>query len=131
MIVPSWKNLVAIVMIFLTGAVFGALLFPRLAPLLYLRSGPAPREILRRVDFYLARQLDLSPSQREQIRHIIEETREEINRIREENQPQLRAILAQSRERIQQQLTPEQQKRYSEMIQRQKRQWEKSPLLAP
>ena len=131
MIRPSWKNLAAVLLIFLTGAIFGALLFPRLAPLLYLRSTPSSREVLKRYDLFLARQLDLTKEQREQIRQLMEETQQEINRLYRESQPQLRELLAKRRERILQRLTPEQKKRFLDLLHRQRKRLEYNPLMTP
>jgi Spy/CpxP family protein refolding chaperone len=60
----------------------------------------------------IQRELNLTPSQREQVLQIVQDTRLKVENLRHEFQRQRRDVLTQARERVRALLTPEQQEKF-------------------
>ncbi len=105
-----WKAVCGVVLIFLSGAVAGALVAHRVdqrgvEAFLSAGRGATGDLIVRR----LSRSLDLDRAQREQVRAIVTETHREILDIRKPVQPAIDAALERARARVRAILRPDQQ----------------------
>jgi Spy/CpxP family protein refolding chaperone len=147
--VRLWKPILAAVVIFTAGAVFGALLFNPTQTATDVngrtdrrdgrgdrREGPPPgqqrpwsfmgseahiREICER----MTRDLDLSPAQQETIQDLIRQSQARIKAISDELAPKTREEMNRAREEIRALLTPEQQAKFDEINRRREARWRK------
>jgi hypothetical protein len=108
--VNTWKVILATIVIFVAGAVTGALLVHQsFRP----RQGLGTRlEFLRRME----RELDLKQEQREKIDKILRESQEQTRRIMEPVSPALHAQLQRTKEEFRQVLTRQQQARFDQLL---------------
>jgi len=109
--VNTWKVIVATIVIFVTGAVTGALI---VGHSIHPRPGPGGvrLEFLRRME----RDLDLTKEQREKTDKILKESQEQTRRIMEPVAPALHAELQRTKEEFRQVLTPAQQARFDQLL---------------
>lgn len=111
----TWKTALAVLLIFILGAIFGAGLSIWMAPLRNAYNLPA-REIVTRRDMRnLEQALSLTPGQKQAIEKIIEDTRNQLVQVRKETRPRVRKVVLDARARVRAQLTPEQQAKFDEM----------------
>jgi Spy/CpxP family protein refolding chaperone len=111
-----WKAVCGVVLIFLSGALAGAVVTHRVdetgvEAFWSARRGATGDLIARR----LSRSLDLDRAQREQVRAIVAETRREIVEIRKPVQPAIDAALSRARARVREILRPDQQERFDRL----------------
>jgi Spy/CpxP family protein refolding chaperone len=112
--VKQWRDILAIVVIFLAGAATGAVVVRTYAPKIVKRmhiSPPLPIGQDRR-DEYLAkldRELQLTPDQRVQVGAILSESQTRMKELWEPVEPQVKEEYRRTRREIFEVLTPEQQ----------------------
>lgn len=140
----AWKVVCATLVIFITGIITGASLvrFAERGPKPWQRmpktvaslpappnspafpgeprspNAPTPGSPLLNREFVqtLARQLQLTPEQRERISQIMVEGQERMRQLRASLEPQTRKQLLETREQIQALLTPEQRKQFEQLM---------------
>jgi Spy/CpxP family protein refolding chaperone len=127
--VSPWKVILATMVIFGCGVVTGGLLMKTELPPAAVAQDAAPHpvnstnqspalgqfqkpEFLRRMQ----KQLDLTPSQSEEIAKAMKASQERTRPLWEQITPQLRQEMKKLREEIRQVLTPDQQKKYDELL---------------
>lgn len=76
--------------------------------------GPSPKKLERRLKF-LARKLDLTDSQREQVREIFEDSKEHLRAFRREHRPKFEALREDSLNKVKSVLNPEQLKKFEKL----------------
>lgn len=118
----KWKSIVSVVVVFLLGALAGALV----THTLYQRKFDdvirgEPRTMREFVVRRLSHELHLDPSQVEQLRAIIRETHAEMRNVRRQFRPQTEEILARSQDRVRALLRPDQLEKYERIIAERKR----------
>lgn len=109
-----WKLIIGITLIFMVGALAGAL-----GTGLYFRQKMEQLEKFRRggskkIDLLVkqfTRDLDLTKEQQAEVRKIIEKSESEIEDIRQKYLPKIKSIIDQSFAQMRAKLTPEQQKK--------------------
>ena len=112
-----WKSILGVLLIFLLGALAGAVVEHRVArqkveAVLSGRGGATVDLIVRR----LSRSLDLDPAQRDQVRAIVTETHRDIVEIRKPVQAQVKAAIDRSRVRVRAILRPDQQEKFDRIL---------------
>ncbi len=112
-----WKAVCGVVLIFVCGALAGAVVMHRVdqtgvEAFLSARRGATGDLIVRR----LSRSLDLDRAQREQVRAIVTETHREIVELRKPVQPAIDEALARAREKVRAILRPDQQATFDRLI---------------
>ncbi len=118
----KWRTITSIVIVFLLGALAGALVTHkiyqlRMDNLLKGEPGSMREFILHRMNH----ELHLDPHQQEQVRAILQETHAEIRNVRKQFRPQTEEILARSQEKIRALLRPDQREKYEKIIAERKR----------
>jgi hypothetical protein len=113
----KWKAIVSIIIVFLLGALAGALVTHkiyqhRVEGIMKGEPKTMSEFIVRRLD----RELNLDANQLEQLRAIVEETHAAMKRVRRQFRPQIEQILARSQEKIRVLLRPEQLEKYEKII---------------
>jgi Spy/CpxP family protein refolding chaperone len=114
----TWKAIIAVVMVFAAGTMFGALIALRVAPIWHLASIPAREAVTRRMNERIDAELQLTPQQRQQVAGIIGENQRELADIRKEVAPRVHQIIRKSQAQIRALLTPEQQVKFDRLIMR-------------
>lgn len=108
----KWQIRLAAVVIFLLGAVAGAL-----APRAYFAwAGSEGRQEQSRQDRFeqMLDRLRVNEEQKTQVRQILGDTRGQLEALRKESEPRRREIQRQADERLQQVLTPEQWQQFQQ-----------------
>jgi hypothetical protein len=113
----KWKAIVSIVIVFLLGALAGALMtnmVHRHRGESFMRGEPGHmREfVVRRLN----RELGLDAEQQGQLRTIVQETHAEMKNLRRQLRPQTEEILARSQEKVRAILRPDQRERYEKIV---------------
>ena len=121
----GWKAVVSIILIFLLGAMAGALVMHRvdqrkIESVMKGEAGTTREFIVTRLE----RELGLDSAQVEQLRMIIKETHAEMREVRKQYRPQIEDILKRSQERVRTILHNDQLASYNKMLEeRKKRHW--------
>lgn len=110
-----FKAAMAVLFIFLAGAVCGGLASVRVAPLWRLMHMPSRAEVFERVQQHLAWQLSLSASQKQAVAAILADSQKQLAEIRQDVDPRVRAVIAGAHDRIRSQLTEEQKVRFDRL----------------
>lgn len=126
-----WKVILAAAVIFACGVLTGAMvlkanhaaaLVPANPPVLVVNpKNPAPPGWqLQRLQFFkrMQKQLDLAPTQQEEINKIMRESQERVKPLWDQIGPQMDAELQRVRQEVNRVLTPEQQKKMNELMHR-------------
>jgi hypothetical protein len=113
----KWKAIVSIVIVFLLGALAGALvvnMFHEQRAERLIRGEPkSTREfIVRRLNT----ELSLDTAQQEQLRTIVQETHAEMKNLRRQLRPQTEEILSRSQEKVRAILRPDQREKYEKIV---------------
>jgi hypothetical protein len=113
----KWKAIVSIIIVFLLGALAGALVTHkvyqhRVEGIMKGEPRTMREFIVRRLD----RELHLDASQSEQLRTIVEETHAEMKKVRKQFRPQIEEVLARSQEKIRALLRPDQLEKYEKIV---------------
>lgn len=113
----KWKAIVSIVIVFLLGALAGALVTHKIYQQKVegvIKGEPkSMREfIVRRMDH----ELHLDAIQLEQLRAIVRETHAEMKNLRKQFKPQTEEILARSQEKVRAILRPDQLEKYEKIV---------------
>lgn len=117
-----WKVILATILIFGAGVLTGGLITKRsfrTAPILRPPSedvaGPSPWFVRKEYLHRLEQRLQLTPSQRERIARILEESHERTKNLMRPISPQMQAEVRDVRQKIKAELTPEQAVKFEEM----------------
>ena len=94
-------------LIFLAGAITGALVAPKVGR--HFMRPPRPEEMSRHMLEHLQSELHLTESQATKIKPLIENTGREMDQIRRDTTQRVRARIAETNAQISQLLTPEQE----------------------
>ncbi len=123
----KWKAIASIILVFLLGAVAGALVTHRICQqrLDHVLRGEA-RATGELIVQRLNRELQLDPAQLEQLRAIVKETHAEIRIARRQIRPQIDEILARSQEKVRALLRPGQREKYEKIIAERKKRREQA-----
>ena len=118
----KWKAIVSIIIVFLLGALAGALVthtiyHQRMEGIMKGEPRTMRELIVRRLN----RELHLDPNQLEQVRAIVEETHAEMKKVRRQFRPQIEEILTRSQEKIRTLLRPDQLEKYEKIIEQRKK----------
>jgi uncharacterized protein YneF (UPF0154 family) len=119
----KWKTIVSVVLVFILGAVAGALVTHRIYQQKIeniMKNEPRTRSefIVQRLNH----ELHLDTTQLEQLRLIIKDTHTEIKNVRKQFRPQMDEILARSQDKVRAILRPDQLTKYEKiMAERRKR----------
>jgi len=120
----KWKAVVGVVLVFLLGALSGAL-FTRVC---WHEFGGGrhvnPDAIVRRLD----RELKLDPAQKEEVRKIVAGVHAQMQAMKKENEPRVEALLDKAQDEVRAVLRPEQRERYEKFIANHKERWKKRRL---
>ena len=113
----KWKAIVSIVIVFLLGALAGALVTNKICQQRtdkLIKGEPrSTREfIVRRLNT----ELRLDTAQQEQLRTIVQETHAEMKNLRRQLRPQTEEILARSQEKVRAILRPDQREKYERIV---------------
>ena len=113
----KWKAIVSIIIVFLLGALAGALVTHKIYQhrVEGIMKGE-PKTMREFIVRRLERELHLDTNQLEQLRAIVEETHAEMRRVRRQFRPQIEEILARSQEKIRVLLRPDQFEKYEKII---------------
>ena len=121
----TWKVILATLVIFAAGVFTGGLLVKQTSPPPPI---PPPRDIRVQMLQRLARGLNLTAVQNEQIEQILHEGQERSKIFWDLLEPELHAEFRKTREEILEVLTPEQRKKFEDLLkQRQRRQAQMQP----
>ena len=112
----TWKNILAVLAIFVLGTIFGLVISRQMAPKPPPPGGSTPIISLAQLDRLLVQ--DLSAEQKREISKILEEVRSELEGLRKRARPQIHRRMQEARIRIRNILTPEQQKQLDQIISR-------------
>lgn len=118
----KWKAIVGILLVFLLGALAGALVAhqtyqQRMEGIIKGESRTAREFIVRRLN----RDLHLDAIQLEQLRVIVKETHVEMRDLRKKYRPQTEEILARSQDRVRAILRPDQLEKYEKIVSERKK----------
>jgi hypothetical protein len=114
----TWKAVCAVLMVFILGTVFGLAISLWIAPRTGIFTPLAQEAAAQRMNRRLARNLSLSPEQRNAMAGIIDDARRQLAEVRKEARPRARQIIENARERMRAQLNAEQQARFDEIMRR-------------
>ncbi len=123
----NWKTWLAVLGVFVLGALVGGLLTLRVV----LRLRPENPFLARVVERRLARQLKLDDQQKAVVHDAVEQARRDMLAVRDRVAPEIRQILDRAQQSIRASLRPEQQRKFDEMIRRRDRFLERQQLLSP
>ncbi|MBN2242333.1 MAG: hypothetical protein JW793_06545 [Acidobacteria bacterium] len=112
----TWKNILAVISIFVLGTVFGLVISRQMSPGPPPPGGRGPMLSLPQLDRFLDQ--DLTDEQKREISKILEEVRLELEGLRKEARPEIDRKMHEARRRIREILTPEQQEQFDRMIER-------------
>lgn len=115
----TWKIILAAVVIFVAGAVTGAVghfIFSKKVE--SIKRSREPQTSLPRPDFFkwMGDKLNLTPEQREKIDKIITDSHERMRPLRELIDPVMQDELKRVRDEIMKELTPEQKNKFEELM---------------
>jgi Spy/CpxP family protein refolding chaperone len=114
----KWKNAIAVLSIFVLGALFGLAISFWIGPA-SARYGPMARGVLiHRLNSRLAVELSLDAEQEQKISIIIEDTKKQLIEIRQEARINVRHALNNARTQIRAQLKPDQKVRFDDIAKR-------------
>lgn len=113
----KWRSIASIILIFLLGMLAGMLLNHKIYQNKierFITNEPSSMEkfIIERLN----RELNLEPSQLEQVRNIVQDTHEQIRKIRQQCRPQVEEIITRSQNRVRALLHPVQLEKYEKFI---------------
>ena len=113
----KWKTIVSIILVFLLGALAGALVTyklyqHRVEGIMKGEPRTTTEFIVRRLD----RELHLDANQSKQVRAIVEETHAEMKEVRKQFRPRIEEILAHSQDKIRALLRPGQLETYEKIV---------------
>lgn len=113
-----WKIILAAIVIFVAGAVTGAVVYNQLVQKKSVASKPPGPPNIPRPDFsrWLADKLQLTKEQEEKIEKILIDSHERLKPLRELIDPVMQEEVKRVKEEILKELTPEQQKKYEELF---------------
>lgn len=118
-----WLTALLMAILFLSGAVCGggvtAILLVRQARQRIQNPQERPQVGAR----WMARQLDLTPQQVEQVREILQRQAQDLQRMRQEMMPQVRERLRETEDEVAAVLTPEQEQEWRRIAGRVRQQW--------
>lgn len=114
----NYKAIVGVLLVFLLGAISGAVA-THMVERARMERGPLAREEL--LVQRLTSRLGLDAGQLERIRPIVHETHEAIRQVRIQCRPQVEALLDESQRRISAVLRPDQQERFRQLIEERRR----------
>lgn len=115
---PRWPIIMVMLLLFLSGLIIGG---GSTAIFMVRRARQAishPEERSARFVMGIARRLDLTPEQREQIREIVHKHEQRLQEIRRDFMPQVREEFQSMEDEIALLLTPEQRKMWHELARR-------------
>ncbi len=121
----KWKAIVALCLVFFFGMLAGGLVAFGVVHRhvrQVLQGGPdaVAEMIVHRLD----RDLRLDPSQREQLRGIVDATRVELKSVRREVQPRLDDLLSAAEKHVRAILKPEQTSRFDALVKKGRAHWQ-------
>jgi Spy/CpxP family protein refolding chaperone len=125
----TWKAILAVLLIFLAGAIFGGLASVRIAPIWHLLNLPSRNAVVKRINERLAYRLSLTQEQRQEVAGIIADSQKELLQLKKEVEPRVRDAMLKAQQKIRQQLTPEQQVKFDRYVQEGWERLDKSQLL--
>lgn len=113
-----WKVILAAVVIFVAGAVTGAVVYTQFLHKKAAESRPSGPPMIPRPDFarWLGDKLQLTKEQEEKIEKILIDSHERLKPLRELIDPVMQDEVKRVKEEILKELTPEQQKKYEELF---------------
>lgn len=120
----KWKLWLAVLLIFLSGSLVGTVatgLYVRSKVLCIVQEGPSA--VTQLVTRRLARNLDLSATQRTDVSRIIQETQQQLQVLRLRSRPEARQIIIDCITEIKTTLTPQQQQELDVLFERFKNRW--------
>ncbi len=123
----NWKTWLAVLGVFVLGALVGSLLTLRVV----MRLRPENPFFARMVERRLARQLQLDDQQKVVVHEAIEQARRDMLALRDRVAPEIRQVLDRAQQSIRASLRPEQQKKFDEMVRRRDRFLERQQVLPP
>ncbi len=123
----NWKTWLAVLGVFILGALVGSLLTLRVV----MRLRPENPLFARMVEQRLTRQLKLDDQQKAAVHAAVEQARLDMLAVRDRVAPEIRKILDRAQQSIRASLRPEQQKKFDEMIRRRDRFLERRQFLPP
>jgi Spy/CpxP family protein refolding chaperone len=108
-----WQVCLVLIAIFAAGGISGGLVAYRVAR----RHAPPPPEVwvARQIE-HVARELQLTPEQKEHIQPIVKRTTEELGKLRRQSMPAVHSILERMETDIAEQLTPEQRTKFEQIL---------------
>jgi Spy/CpxP family protein refolding chaperone len=116
--VKPWKVILAAIVIFVAGAVTGAVVYTQFLQKKAAESRPSGPPIIPRPEFskWLADKLQLTKEQQEKIEKILIDSHERLKPLRELIDPVMQDEVKRVKEEIMKELTPEQQKKYEDLF---------------
>ncbi len=120
-----WKAVVGIVIIFLLGGLAGALVMHgfdhiKMERVIRGEGGMTRDFIVNRLN----RELNLDPTQLDQLRTIVQETHAQIRTVRRQYRPQINEILSRSQDRVRTILRPDQLEKFNRIVAERKKRHE-------
>ncbi len=128
----QWKAILAALVIFGSGAIFGGLLVKSTTPVknpLKRKEPNAPVPwVAQRLEFHkrIEKELELKPEQKEKIEAIFKSSQERMKPFWEKISPQLHDEVTRVQNEIRTQLSPEQEKKFDELLKTRPRKQEKT-----
>ncbi|HAM50214.1 MAG TPA: hypothetical protein DCP92_05795 [Nitrospiraceae bacterium] len=123
----KWQAIVGVILVFLLGAVAGALVTHSIYQNTMEKSfREEPRSMREFIVQRMNHELQLDPAQLEQLRSIIKETHAEIRTVRKQISPQIEEILARSEDKVRVILRPDQLEKFDKIVARRKKKREES-----
>ena len=119
----QWKAILAALVIFGSGAIFGGLLVkttmaPQKNPLKRKEPNAPTAWAAQRMEFYrrIEKELDLKPEQKQKIEEVFRASQERMKPFWEKISPQLHEEVTRVQNEIRVQLTPDQEKKFDELL---------------
>ena len=113
----TWKNILAVIAIFVLGTIFGLVISHQISPV-----SPPPHERPARIIMLsqLEQMLEqeLSAEQKQEISKILEEVRSGLEGLRKRARPEIGRKMKEAQDRIRDILTPEQREQFDQIIKR-------------
>jgi Spy/CpxP family protein refolding chaperone len=125
----TWKAILAVLSVFLAGAIFGGMASVRIAPLWHLMHLPSREAVVKRVNERLAYRLSLTKEQKQAVAAIIADSQTELIQIKKEVEPRVRNSMLKAQQKIREQLTSEQQAKFDRYLREGWERLDKSQLL--
>jgi len=117
-----WKTILSVLMVFVLGAVAGALVTHGIYQQRIERIlADEPKSMREFIVQRLSHELHLDAAQVEQLRIIVKDTRAEMRNVRRQFRPQIEEILARSQDKVRAILRPEQLEKYEMIVAKHKK----------